>query len=191
MAKIFTPPLNSKYSWPDYIRLVWSFLITKIFFSPARIIRQPTRIRGFNNMKIGVGFTTGQFCRLEAGNKKDGNPTLFIGNNVQLNDKCHIGATFNIEIGDNVLIASNVLIIDHDHGEASFSDISIPPIDRLTVAESISIEKNVWLCENVIVLKGVTIGESSIVAAGSIVTSSIPKYCVAAGIPAKVIKFLN
>ncbi len=188
---IFTKPLNSKYSLPDLFRLIWSLVLTRIFFSKARLIRQPTRIRGYKNIRLGRGFTTGQFCRIEAGNRDDGQPTLTIGNQVQLNDKCHIGATFNIKIFDNVLIASNVLIIDHDHGQANYASMSLPPIERPTIALPVIIEKNVWIGENVVILKGVTIGESSIIAAGSVVISDIPRFSVAAGIPARIIKAVD
>lgn len=58
--------LNSHYSFLDYYWLCWSLLITKIFFREARLIRQPIRIRGYKNIKIGKGFTTGQYFRIEA-----------------------------------------------------------------------------------------------------------------------------
>ena len=52
----------------------------------------------------------------------------------------------------------------------------------------IVIQDHVWLGMNVIVLKGVTIGEGAIVAAGSIVTKDVPPHCLVAGVPAKVVK---
>ena len=52
----------------------------------------------------------------------------------------------------------------------------------------VSIGDNVWLGSRIMVLKGVSIGSHSVIAAGSIVTQSIPSRCIAAGIPAKVIK---
>lgn len=188
--KIQSEPLNSKYSLPDYIRLFWSFFITKIFFSKARLIRQPTRIRGFSNIILGQEFTTGQFCRIEAGNRADGVASLVIGDNVQINDRCHIAAINRIVIGDNVLIASNVFITDHDHGTTNLDDLIVPPANRSVISSPVTIEKNVWLGENTTILKGVFIGESSIVAAGAVVNSDVPAFSVVGGIPARVIKTL-
>ena len=55
-------------------------------------------------------------------------------------------------------------------------------------SKPIVIEDNVWIGVNVLILKGVTIGHGSVIAAGSIVTRDIPCNCLAAGIPAKVIR---
>lgn len=52
----------------------------------------------------------------------------------------------------------------------------------------VTIEKNVWCGANVTILKGVTIGRGSIIAAGAVVTKDIPPYCIAGGVPAKPIK---
>jgi acetyltransferase-like isoleucine patch superfamily enzyme len=183
--------LDSPYSLPDLWRIFWSLLLTKIFFSEARIIRQPSRVRGYKNMKIGKGFTTGQYCRIEANPGVGGGKTLIIGDNVQINDKCHFAAMVGVSIGDNVLVASNVFISDHDHGQFNRHDLSIPPADRELVCKPVIIEKNVWIGENVIILKGVKIGESSIIAAGSVVTKDMPSFCLIAGVPAKVKKLLE
>ena len=183
--------LDSRYSFPDYCRLAWSLLITIIFFNKARLIRQPTRIRGYKNMKIGKGFTTGQYCRIEAGNNLEGLKTLNFGDNVQINDRCHIAAIHNVVISSNVLIASNVFISDHDHGEFSKSVLVMSPNDRPMVSSPVVIEENVWICENAVVLKGVTIGRNSIIAAGCVVTKSVPPFSLVAGVPGNIIKRLE
>lgn len=185
--------LNSRYSLLDLLRLTWSLLVTKIFFSPARLIRQPTRIRGFRNMKIGAGFTTGQYCRIEAANPEDKTVefTLVIGRNVQINDSCHIAAVESIVIGENVLIASKVYVTDHDHGDMTNESLLIAPSKRELVTSPVCIEDNVWICEGVVVLKGVTIGKGSVIGAGAIVTKSIPPYSLAVGVPAKIVKKFN
>lgn len=187
-----TLKLDSKYSFPDICRLIWSVIITLIFFRPARIIRQPTRIRGFKNMEIGVGFTTGQYCRIEAANKVDiDEKSLVIGDNVQINDACHIAAISSVVIGNNVLIASQVYISDHDHGSINYEELLKHPSDRELVFSSVKIEDDVWIGEKVVILKGVTIGRGTVIGAGALVTKNIPAYSVAVGTPAKVIKSFN
>ena len=183
--------LDTQYSIPDLFRLGWSYLLTRLFFRKARIIRQPCRIRGFGYMEIGDGFTTGQFCRIEAGRSDDKKKTLNIGRNVQVNDRCHIAALKSISIGDSVLIASNVFITDHDHGETSIENLTLAPAIRRLISSPVRIERNVWVGQNVSILKGVTIGESSVIAAGSVVTRDIPPFCVAGGVPARILKQIN
>ena len=180
--------ISWKYSPPDLIRLAWSFLITKIFFRRARIIRQPTRIRGYKNMLIGRGFTTGQYCRIEAGYSSNGKcdtKTLIIGDDVQINDSCHIASVQKVSIGNRVLIASKVYISDHDHGETILSDLMVPPALRPLVTSPVLIDDDVWIGENVSILKGVAIGKRSVIGAGAVVTKSFPEDSVIVGNPGR------
>ena len=86
----------------------------------------------------------------------------------------------SITIGKNVAISDNFTIWDSDaHAVIGRENLMTQPI---------VIGNKVWIGANVTVLKGVTIGDGAIIAAGSIVTKDIPAYCMAAGIPAKVIK---
>jgi acetyltransferase-like isoleucine patch superfamily enzyme len=182
--------LNSRYSLPDLIRLVYSVLITKLFFSDARIIRQPTRIRGYRHFSVGKNFTTGSYCRLDAGSA-DTDPhkkLLFFGNDVQINDRCHIAAAESVSIGNNVLIASDVYISDHDHGNTDSCSLMIKPIMRPLICSPVVIEDDVWIGEKVIILKGVHIGRGAVIAAGSVVTKSVAPYTVVGGIPAKQLR---
>ena len=83
------------------------------------------------------------------------------------------------------MIGSQVLIIDHAHGEGNV-DMLQAPIDRKLFSKGpIVIEDNVWIGINAIILKGVRIGEGAVIAAGAIVTKDCEPYGVYAGIPAK------
>lgn len=117
------------------------------------------------------------------------NPRIIIGNDVNIESDCHISAINEVVIENNVLIASFVYISDHSHGNISAKEMDIPPLKRELYSKGpIRICKDVWLGEKVIVLPGVTIGEGSVIGAGSVVTKNIPPFCVAVGNPAKVIK---
>ena len=143
-------------------------------------------------MLVGKGFTTGQYCRIEAANSDISNKyTLIIGENVQINDSCHIAALDSVSIGDNVLIASKVYISDHDHGDFSEDSLRMPPRLRELVSAPVYIEDDVWLGEGVIILKGVRIGRGSVIGAAAVVTKDIPSYSLALGVPAKVVKTLD
>lgn len=175
------------YSVLEYIRLIYSKFTTLLFFRPARLVRQPARVRGWHNMEVGEGFTTGYMCRLEAFNYGSGK-TMFIGSNVQINDFCHIASVEKVSIGDNVLIAGGVYISDHDHGD--FEDVLAggDPSERKLVSKPVIIEDNVWIGERVVILKGVKVGRGAVVGAGAVVTKDVPPFTVVCGNPAKVIK---
>ena len=185
-----------KYSIFQIFCLIFYKVRGWFIFKNARLIRFPFRVRGKQYIKIGKGFTTGFNCRIDALNINNlGEKYLIeIGENVEINDEVHIGATEKIIIEDNVLIASKVYISDHNHGcykgDEQDSPMSIPK-ERKIHSSPIKIEKNVWIGELCCILQGVTIGEGSIIGAMSVVTKDIPPYTIAVGSPAKLIKRYN
>ena len=154
-------------------------------------IHAPVYIKSGEYINIGKGFYAGPGLRIEAWDEYQGerfHPRILIGNNVCFNFRCHVGAINRIEIHDNVLIGSNVLITDHQHGEVGSDSLSSPPAERLLISKGpVIIQKNVWIGENVAIMPGVVIGEGAVVGANSVVTRDIPCHSVVAGIPAKVI----
>ena len=177
-----------KYSFLDILRLFFSKAMTFLLYRPARLVRHPVRLRGRNRIHISPGFTCGYFCRIEAFSRGGVGNTMFFGENLNIGDFCHITSVESVVFGKNVLIGSSVFISDHDHGSASFEDLSISPANRALESKPVIIEDNVWVGEKAIILKGVRVGSNSVVAAGSVVTKDVPPYSVVAGVPAKVIK---
>jgi acetyltransferase-like isoleucine patch superfamily enzyme len=118
--------------------------------------------------------------------KQEFKPSIKIGNNVQVTANLQVYAMKEIVIEDNVLFASNVFISDGFHGydriDVAYKD---QPISNL---ESIYIGEGSWIGQNVVILPGVSVGKFSIVGANSVITKSIPAYCIAAGVPARIIK---
>lgn len=96
-----------------------------------------------------------------------------------LNYNCTIECSESISIGSNVKIAPNVSIFDSDFHKILPSNGKTQPIE---------IQDNVWVGMNSTILKGVCIGEGSIIAAGSVVNRDVPRRSMVAGVPAKVIK---
>ena len=104
-----------------------------------------------------------------------------IGKNVFINFDCVFLGLGGITIEDGVLIAPKVSLLTEGH--------SISPSERHgLVPKSIHIKKNVWIGANATILQGVTIGENSVVAAGSVVSKDVPDNVVVGGTPAKIIK---
>lgn len=100
-----------------------------------------------------------------------------------INNDSKIVCRNKIVIGNNVKIAGDVLIRDCDDHVIEYENGN-----KSHMSAPIIISDNVWICQRVIILKGVTIGEGAVIAAGSVVTHDVPAFSIVAGSPAKVVK---
>lgn len=132
-------------------------------------------------------------------------PKLYIGDNVFINRAHKVGPGWGlVEFGNDIKLGSNVRIdyvgkviignhVDISSGASIFSH-SHNPYDMThnelckTIPAVTTISSNVWIGTNAIIMAGITIGEHSVVGAGSIVTKNVPPNSVVAGNPAKLIK---
>lgn len=116
---------------------------------------------------------------------------LIIGNNVRFaNGFAHVVASFDeIAIEDDCLFAAFVLIINGNHG---YLDISRPIKEQESFSTGpIRIGRGSWIGRGACILGNVTLGRNVVVGANSVVTKSIPGYCVVAGNPAVIVKQYN
>ena len=107
---------------------------------------------------------------------------LEIGRNSYMNASL-IQCASHISIGNDCAIAGDVLIQDTDFHPILDENEQPKPISK-----PIHIGNKVWICAKATILKGVTIGDEAIVAAGAVVTKDVPPHCLVAGNPARVIK---
>ncbi len=112
-----------------------------------------------------------------------------IGDNVFLGRGVNIACYRSVEIGANTRLAERVSIHDSDHVMEPVSDVEGRWRDSL--AAPVKIGSRVWLAANVVVLRGVTIGDDSVVGANSVVTQDVPAGVIAAGVPARTIRELR
>ena len=116
--------------------------------------------------------------------------TIRIGNDVYIGSGAvFIASKSSIEIGDKVMFGPGVTIMGGDHnvnvvGKWMFDVKEKVPGNDLPV----KIESDVWVGARAIILKGVTVGMGSVIAAGSVVTRSVPRNSIVAGVPARVIR---
>ena len=169
------------YTFVGSLYLAFCVFYTRMIFPKARLIRFPFRLRVMGSIDGCEDFTSGVSCRIDVFN----GAILKIGKNVQINDFCHIACAKDIEIGEDVLIASRVFITDHDH---LISDVPAPPSSTGLSVSAVRIGNRSWLGEGVCILKGVALGEDCVVAANAVVTKSFPKGSIIGGVPAKMIK---
>lgn len=107
-----------------------------------------------------------------------------------------ICAAVSVTIGDFVLIGANTTITDTDSHPITFQDRTVDleqprGADALVRVAPVVIESGVFIGMHSLILKGVRIGRGTVVGAGSVVSSDLPEFCIAAGNPARPIKFLN
>ena len=112
---------------------------------------------------------------------------------IEVGDNCHLNGAMihcrtSVKIGAYCLFGPGTKIVDNNSHR-----VAIDPLERRKSPQSepINIESNVWVGMDSLILKGVTIGENSIVAAHSVVTKTVPKNVIVAGNPAKVIRSLD
>lgn len=108
------------------------------------------------------------------------NASLTLGSGY-INNHLNLHCFEKIEIGNNVAIADNVTIRDSDNH--LFNGKSVQEMTQPVI-----IGDHVWIGTGAIILKGVQIGNNAVIGAGSVVTKNIPDFCLAAGVPARIIK---
>jgi acetyltransferase-like isoleucine patch superfamily enzyme len=154
-------------------------------------IKNPCRILGRKYIYLGDNVSILDYARIEAieqWNDKRYSPKIIIGNNVSIGQGLHLTCANEVEIQDGCEITPYCMITDIDHG---YDDIEKSVSKHNLIVNKTLIGRNAFLGTGAKIMAGVKIGEHSIVGANSVVTKDIPDYCVAAGVPARIIKRYN
>lgn len=157
----------------------------------ACYIPMDSRILGKEYITIGDNFYAYGNLRVEVFKVKEitDHPQLLIGKNVAVGAYCHIGVIKRVEIGNGVLMGSNVLITDHMHGDTCIESMRIPPNERPLLSKgNVIIGNDVFIGDGVKIMANVKVGDGAIIGANSVVTHDVEAYSVVAGMPAKKIK---
>ena len=178
----------------DYLYSMWAVNMFE-YAGKGVLLFPPITIVGPKHIRIGSMTNIGKHSAITAWNNygsTDYCPTIVIGKDCNLGEYNHISCINQITIGNGVLTGRWVTITDNNHGDNTISQLDTRPTERpLSSKGAISIGDNVWIGDKATILSGVTIGEGAIIAANSVVTQNIPQGCVAAGIPAKIIKTIK
>ncbi|MCF8222339.1 MAG: acyltransferase [Bacteroidales bacterium] len=129
---------------------------------------------------------TGRENRLGPGGRFYHHRHVHLGDSIYIAPGFHISA-YKLRIGNGVQIGPGLLIECHDH---SFSQVgkTLWEIRKIKNYAPVTIEDDVWIGGKVSILKGVTIGEGTVVGASSVVTKTLPPYTICVGTPCKPIK---
>ncbi|MGR5076801.1 acyltransferase [Photobacterium swingsii] len=185
------------------LKNLFAWCLQKGYYTPlflSQVHARPVQLQLYSGMPQILGqlrISLGDDCRISGISTLCGRvwghetPELIIGKNVDIGWQNTLAVGRKIQIDDNVRLAGKVFL-------AGFPGHPLNPYDRAAGEPDLSHQvgdihlcRNVWLGTGVMVMAGVTIGENSIIAAGSVVTKDIPSGVLAGGNPARIIKQLE
>ena len=149
----------------------------------------PALLHGTHRVELGSDTTIGPQATLSVGmpvpldDRRD--PVITVGDRCLLGRGITIIAHERVEIGDDTFAGHAVYITDQNHG---YEDPALPIGQQLWRNAPVRIGADCWLGHGATILPGTTIGRHVVVAAGAVVTGSIPDYCVVAGVPARIVR---
>lgn len=169
-------------------RIIWGWRLH--YLGTRSCLTRPLQVNNPRAVSIGSRVTiTDQAVLSDLRPGRGKLPKIVIGDHCRILYRFQCNAAESVQIGKNVLIASNVLITDSDH---VVEPGGVPATQNMKlITRPVRIEDNCWLGQNTVILKGVTICHDSIVGANSVVTHNVPPCSVVTGNPARVIKTLS
>ena len=139
-------------------------------------------------ISLGKRCYIGYNVRIEGVSRYNNNyytPQIIIGDCVSIQQNIHLTCANKVVIKDNTAIAANVTITDIDH---PYIDINIPIERQDIIVKEVVIGEDCKIYNGAVILQNVHIGKHCVIGANSVVTKDIPDYCIATGVPAKIIK---
>lgn len=163
-----------------------------------KLIKTNRYIRGFFfSIRQKYGYSRKRFGFLSDGTTLTPPITIINPSNVYIYSDTDVGGCYISALNACFVVKKGCALAEgltvHTGNHARVIGKSVGDITELDKPQGydkdVIIEEDVWIGSNVTLLAGVTIGRGSTIAAGAVVTKSIPPYCVAGGVPARVIKF--
>jgi len=175
---------------PRYARLAWRYLWRRLLTPAGR------RWRSDGPFFLGRGLELkieprgeirfGRFVWIGDGTKiRCHEGVVEIGAKTVMGQECTISAYQRVRIGEQCVIADRAMFIDFDHGVV---EVERPIRQQGIYKRDVEVGSNVWIGYGACILRGVRVGDNSIVGTNSVVTKDVPANAVVAGIPARVIR---
>ncbi len=165
--------------------IIWLLIAKWLPKSTLPIFGKPSKLFRYFVVRH-IFKSTGNNVNVESMAHFGNGKNIVIGNNSGIGKRCRVPS--NIIIGENVMMAEEVIKLNQSH---EFSDTSIPMrLQGYKKLTQLVIQDDVWIGTRVIILPQVkSIGKSSIIGSGAIVTKDIPDYAIVGGNPAKILKY--
>jgi len=175
---------------PRYARLFWRYLWRRLL-TPAG-----WRWRSDGPFFLGRGLELkieprgeirfGRFVWIGDGTKiRCHEGTVEIGSKTVMGQECTISAYQRVRIGDECVIADRAMFIDFDHG---IVEVERPIRSQGIYKRDVEVGNNVWIGYGACILRGVSVGDNSVIGTNSVVTKDVPANAVVGGIPARIIR---
>ena len=173
-----------------YGRLLFRYLWRRLFTSAGRRWRTSGMLFLGRRLELQIGrrgeIRFGRFVWIGDGTKiRCHEGTVEIGDKTVLGQECTISAYQRVRIGEQCVIADRAMFIDFDHGVV---DVERPIRQQGIYKRDTIVGSNVWIGYGACILRGVRVGDNSIVGTNSVVTKDVPANAVVGGVPAKVIR---
>jgi acetyltransferase-like isoleucine patch superfamily enzyme len=127
----------------------------------------------------------GAGCVLDHGFTLESSGRIEVGDRTVFGHHCTVAADRSVAIGERCLFGEMVSIRDHDH---AFDDPTTSILDQGRATAPVNIGDDVWVGAKASITRGVTIGSGTVIGAHAVVTHDLPPGCVAAGVPARVVR---
>lgn len=187
-----------RYSWVNKSHAIWRRFVTQSFYriffldiGRKTVIYRPGLLVNPEFVSIGESTLIRHGCRIEVVKVSGIVPRLSIGSNVNIEQNVHIVCHDSIIIGDSVSITGHCAIIDVTHpGDAALSGLKIGN-SIAPGGGTVEIGEGTFIGFGSTIMPNVRIGKNCVIGAGSVVTTDMPDYSIAAGIPAKIIRKID
>jgi acetyltransferase-like isoleucine patch superfamily enzyme len=180
---------NEMLNW-RYARLLWRYLWRR-FLTPAGWRWRTDGLVFFGrNLQLQIGkraeIRFGKLCWIGDGTKiRCHEGVVEIGAKTVIGQECTISAYKRVRIGEQCVIADRAMFIDFDHG---VTEVDRPIRHQGIYKRDCIVGSNVWIGYNACLLRGVAVGDNSIVGTNSVVTKDVPANAIVGGVPAKIIR---
>jgi acetyltransferase-like isoleucine patch superfamily enzyme len=173
-----------------YARLLWRYLRRRLLTTAGHRWRTDGLLflgRGLELQIARKGLVEfGRFVWIGDGTKiRCHEGVVEIGAKTVMGQECTISAYQRVRIGEQCVIADRAMFIDFDHGVV---EVERPIRQQGIYKRDVEVGSNVWIGYGACILRGVRVGDNSIVGTNSVVTKDVPANAVVAGIPARVIR---
>lgn len=142
-------------------------------------------------IRMGKATYIGRNSRVEGVSKYGNNcysPEIWLKDGAKIQQNCHITCANSIIVGEDTCISAGVTITDINH---PYTDITQPIEYQDLEVKYVKIDRDCKIYNGAVILPGVNIGKHCVIGANAVVNRDIPDYCVAVGVPAKIVKRYN
>jgi acetyltransferase-like isoleucine patch superfamily enzyme len=175
---------------PRYARLLWRYLWRRLLTAAGHRWRTDGFLFLGRHLELqiarGAEVRFGRFVWIGDGSKIRCHEGLVeIGEKTVLGQECTISAYQHVRIGEQCVIADRAMFIDFDHG---IVEVERPIRLQGIYKRDVEVGSNVWIGYGACILRGVRVGDNSVIGTNAVVTKDVPANAVVAGIPARVVR---